>query len=158
MRNSARGFSMIEIMMVVGIAGLIAGMGAYTMSFSQGNRLTVQRADMVEAMEEARSLAAARGECVRVRIQGGVLISEAFAAAAGRRCVGPFVAPLRTIRTIDFGARDAVISQFTGGTDEIMFNTTGGLVSDRMTTFTVSVGDKAATFRIYPAIGQIRAQ
>lgn len=158
MTKNARGFSFIEMMMVVAIGGVIAGMGAYTLTFSQGNRLSVQRADMMEALEEARGIASSRAECVRVRFDGDIMITEVFAAAAGRRCVGPFLAPLRTLRTIDFAQRGATLSTFTGGATEIMFNTSGGLVNDRLTTFTVSYGDKTSTFRIYPAIGQIRAQ
>lgn len=155
-----RGVTLIELLIVVGIASILAGMAAYTLRLTNGDPLSVQKATLLEALIDARNAANLRSDCVRVRIEGNVYRSEIFAPDISRRCNGPFTAaPLRTIDEIDFGAEGMTISPFSTGSTELVFNSRGGLVVDQMVTFDMTDPQgKKAGFRIYPAIGQVRAR
>lgn len=151
------GFSLIELMLVLGIMSVMAGMGAYTFSHRSASQISVLKAELLDALLEARGLASQRSECVRVRLEGNTFAAETFAAGAGRRCNGPFATALRTLPTKDFGARNAEITQFSDGNTTIVFNTNGGVADDRAVTFELRLEKEVVRFRIFPAIGQIRA-
>ncbi len=158
LKPANKGFSLVEMMLVLGIMGVMAGMGAYTFSHRKSTQIAVMRADLLDALQEARGLASQRSECVRVRLENNSFAAETFAAGAGRRCNGPFGTALRTLTPIDFGARKAEITAFSDNNNVIVFNTNGGVADDRAVTFELRLGTEVARFRILPAIGQIRAQ
>lgn len=154
-----KGFTLIEMMVVLAVSGLIAGIAAFSIRYSGGNAFTVEKARMVEALTLARNTASLRAECVRVTIVDNIYSAETYAASAGRLCNGPFSSPVKTLDTINFADHGITIGPLNTGGTTIVFNTTGGLASDRMTTFSMSDEHQERTnIRIFPAIGQIRAQ
>jgi len=154
-----RGFTLIELMITVGIVAGLAGMAAYTISFAGGNAFAVEKARLVEGLTLARNSANLRSECVRVSIVGNVMTTESFAAASGRRCPGPFVTPIKTYPILDFGAEGIAVTPFSNGATFIVFNPAGGLAEDQLISLSMSDQHNERTnIRIYPAIGQIRSQ
>lgn len=157
--RASRGFTLAELLIVVAIMGAMAGMAAFTIRYTGGNSFTVQKAELMEALTLARNSASLRSECVRVRIEGNVYTADNFRPDTQRRCNGPFTGvPEKSHPTIDFGARNINITPFSTGGTEIVFNITGGLVQDQIVTFQMADQHERANFRIYPAIGQIRAE
>lgn len=151
------GFTLIEMLMVIVIIGAIGATAAYSMRFNGSNTFSVQKANVLDLLTNARNMAHVRSECVQVQINKGVLTAASYAADSGRTCAGPFSGPKQTLPKLDLAAEHIVISPLSTGASDIVFNTVGGLANDVMTTFTLTDNYGAkANVRIYPAIGQIR--
>lgn len=157
--NSQAGYTLIEIMMVVAIAGLLAIMSgvAFSTSTDRYNFLN-ERAKFFQALSRARTVAMTRQECVQLTLGANRIVTTRTFAPVGsdRVCTGALGAPVVTLSefrfpaTIQFGA-------FSEGDDTLTFNASGGLDSVDVVTFMLSdVRGNSAQFRIFPAIGQIR--
>ncbi|MGE3684159.1 MAG: prepilin-type N-terminal cleavage/methylation domain-containing protein [Bdellovibrionales bacterium] len=154
------GHTLFEILIVLAIIAILAGIGGYHLRFADANHLKVEASNIFDALTNARNMAALRSECVRVTNDRGTFVTEAFTPDIGTTCAGPFLgAPTRRLAHVHLEAAGITVGPFSTGQNYIVFNTIGGLAADVLITFSVS-DDKGnrMNFRIYPAIGQIRVQ
>ena len=160
MKNE-RGFSLVEIMVVVGIIGMIATMsaGSFT-SWADTSKYKTQKGLLLDALTRARNMANSRDECVRVTIDGQLVHVIGYSSVAGTcATLGP-----QTIALTDFTiAAGYTVGDFTdistGTTSKtIVFDPIGG-VTGATGPLEIYVSDAKGMkqgFRIYPALGQIR--
>lgn len=160
MRGS-KGFTLAELLIVVAIAGGLAGMAAYSIRYSGANSFSIQKATMLDTLTAARNMAHVRGECVVVAIAPitFVVTTSSYTADSARTCAGPFSGlPNKTLPSVKFGAQGVTLGPLNSGATSIVFNTLGGLANDNVLTFSMTDGKDSANVRIYPAIGQIRVR
>ncbi len=73
----ARGFTLLEMMVVVGLLGLLAAIAVPDLTPAIHNaRLRAAGDDVVSILERARRSARAEGRCYRVRVDGGALVMD----------------------------------------------------------------------------------
>jgi prepilin-type N-terminal cleavage/methylation domain-containing protein len=160
MKNQ-RGFSLVEIMVVVGIIGALVAMSAGSFTgFIQGSNYKTQKATLLEALTRARNMANSRDECVRVTIDGQLIHVVSFSSLPSPTCspLGP-----QSVSLSDFViAPGYVVSDFTpkvgATTSTLLFTPLGGVAA--MTDYIeITIADLKGNkqgYRIYPALGQIR--
>lgn len=155
-RPGENGFTLIELMIVVGLVGLIAAMA--TASFTNWTTkasFNDQKASLYDALTRSRNMANSRNECVRLMIDGQSIHISAYGFGSNGTCT-----PLGS-KTIDIP--DTVfksgftVEPFNGTSPTLVFNQQGGVEGGA--TAKVYLNDQKGTragFMIYPALGQIR--
>jgi|GEM_PF-6199089 len=157
MKMNARGFSLIEIMMVVAIMGVIATMaaGSFT-SWLKRETFADQKATLYEMLTRARNMANSRDECAKVTVTSQSISVQGYQQGTGANCADPMGNPTINFQgTIKTGY---TLENFDNGSDFIVFNSTGGLREG--TVVKIFMKDPSGVrqgFQIYPALGQIRA-
>ena len=159
--KSESGFSLIEISIVVAIAGVLAAMSIYSFR-GETSTFGADKALLRDTLVRARDMARGRVNCVLVRVDTTLLqiTMEAFQPGAGKDCAHPG-GSLLVLPPVQFST-DAQFSAFSNSGGPIgytlMFNADGGLVNGTVVSISMIHADKTATAKIYPAIGQIRVQ
>ena len=157
MRRSERGFSLVEIMVVVGIIGALAtvSMGSFT-NYTSGSNFQTQASTVFESLTRARNMANSRDECSKLTIDGQLIHVQGYASGPNANC-SPVGSP--SIALPDFVIKNGfTVGSFSSGDTTIMFNPMGGVV-DAENPFDVYITDPKGArkgFKIYPALGQIR--
>ena len=122
MQRSSNGFTLIELMVVIVLLGLVAGIAIPSFNdLIQSNRQTALTNSMVGLLSFARSEAIRRGESVTVTASG-----NAFQAQLGDGTV---------IRQLE-DAEPGQISQVTGGSNTV-FRATGLITAATNVNFTI---------------------
>lgn len=165
MRTRNAGFTILEIVIVVGIIGMMAGIGIYSMQPpSAGSLWKMEKQRLHEALMRARNMARSRNECARAVISGGNKIDvNAYPVAADGTCTSNPTAAA-TVQLTQFVFRDGVtLNDFTPGGAQVIFNPGGSLALKQpvtliMTMIDISGNNLSSLTTIYPAVGQIRVR
>ena len=118
-RRTCRGFSLVEMMIVVGLIGLLATISAPPMyRYIQSNRLATNTDRMVADLQYARAVSIANGQVIRVDSN-----------TAGYRVVNPSSGQVLRQQNFDDGLALAAIQQVRffpwGMADAAVYNITG---------------------------------
>jgi prepilin-type N-terminal cleavage/methylation domain-containing protein len=155
--NSARGFSLLELLTVVAIVGIMAALAVPSMTGWLGkSSFSDQKAVLYDTLTRARNMANSRDECVKVTIDGSTMHITPYAQGAQPNCADPLGAATIAIPDVTLPT-GYTIENFSTGSASIVFNTTGGL--REATTISIYMSDTTGNrqgFTIYPALGQIR--
>lgn len=165
--ESAKGFTLIELMVVVAITGLIAAMVVPSLpSFFNQAMLREEREKVVEFLRDARNQARTRQQCTEVEIASGSntmtrTVYESCpnlkTALRNHNAVVPASPVAGSTRTITLSPK-VQISNFNTGPSLIFVPPSGGLtaaVSSTLNLTRLSDG-KVVEFEVFPAIGTIR--
>lgn len=145
-------------MIVIALLSVMTAVGASSfMPMAERRQFELERAKVMDLLVHARTMANARRECVRAKIEDRKFIAESFSPGPGGSCDGPFAGPpIKSLTPLDI-PQNITLSEFSNGRNDVVFNMSGG-ISDETVVSIQMRDDKssAAQFRIYPAIGQIR--
>jgi type II secretion system protein H len=124
--GGASGFSLIEMMVVIVIAGIIASMVWLRLSYlAPRYRLEGATRNVAAEIQKARGQAIAEGKCVRVSFQIGARTYTVDTAAGSATCSGATFAGGTALKIEDSGSID--IDDGSGGTPvSAIFNPRGG--------------------------------
>jgi general secretion pathway protein H len=132
--DGARGFTLIESLVVIAIAALISGLVFPRLqTMVRGQEYRAARSAMVLAVRETRAIAIRSGKPAQFRVAGN---------AAGFRVADRLVQPLPNAVSLRTNARDGAISFFPDGTSN------GGRLS-------LITGDIRKDFIVFPTTGLI---
>ena len=165
MKTRRAGFTILEIVIVLGIIGIMTGIGIYSMQPpSTGSLWKIEKQRLQEALMRTRNMARSRNECTRAVISGGNKINvNAYAVAVDGTCTSD-PAAAATVTLTEFAFRDGVtLADFSVGGSQIIFNPGGSLALKQPITLDMTMIDTAgnnlsARATIYPAVGQIRVR
>lgn len=154
--GSTRGFTLIEMMVVIAIAAILAVMGIASLGVNTDkSRFMAERVKMQDLLLRARSMARNRAECISVQVNGLNVEIKAHPTVAGA-CTPPLAPPVFTAPVVTF-IEDVVIDDLSTG-NPLIFNSRGGTDYTNPTTTVLHYKAFQSTFTIYPAIGQVRFQ
>lgn len=165
--KSAKGFTLIELMIVVAISGLIAAMVVPSLpSFFNQAMLREEREKVVEFLRDARNQARTRQQCTEVSIDSATntMTRTVFescpnlkTALRNHNAVVPASPVAGATRSVTL-SKKVQISNFSTGPSLIFVPPAGGLTAAVSSTLNLTRLDdgKVVQFEIFPAIGTIR--
>jgi prepilin-type N-terminal cleavage/methylation domain-containing protein len=152
----ASGFSLLEVIVVVAIAGVLAALAAPSVqALVQTRRSSIEVAKVQAALEGARDDARARLRCIRVRKSGDATLTlDELAPIAGASTCGNTIASTET-RTFD--ARAVRIAS----NIDITFTRAGSVAGNVDVDLTIialrpDAGPRTYDFRVYRTLGLVR--
>lgn len=157
-KSDQRGFTLMELMVVVGILGLMATMSITMVGTRERDSFRFKRevASMQDALVTARNAAVTKGQCAFVSRINAQTVNIATYAIPSPCTQTPLPAP-DFQQIVQFNA-DTIVGAFVPGSP-IIFRPTGGLTIDTPARVNISSSAGAGLsndFTVYPAIGQVR--
>jgi prepilin-type N-terminal cleavage/methylation domain-containing protein len=156
--HRVRGFSLIELMIAVGIVGVLAVAAVPGLSRAVGrSRANAQVQRVREALISARNLARVKAFCVEVSVASSAITLTPRAPGAGASCTAPGAAT-STVEHYTFRDMNSEVNQVTlSPLGALMtFDTRGGVADGTVKVLNVQTPYHAARYTIWPAFGAIR--
>jgi type IV pilus assembly protein PilE len=155
-----RGFSLIEMMIVVGLIGVVAALSVPSISETvQRQRASGEFVKVSAAVERARNRAriSVCKTLVDVTPASGTMVVKSDPADTDASCTG------LASETFKFSTKLVTLNQFKLGattTNPLVINANGGLTGTAKAIMTVNspvAGTRASTIEVWPAVGAIRS-
>ncbi|MEW5852167.1 MAG: type II secretion system protein [Myxococcota bacterium] len=149
----ARGFTLVELVIVVALVGILTAIGGPSMSRAMGKqRGLMERSRVENALVAARTLAGKSEYCVKVDIDTA---AKKLTTTVHATCGGPALSS-PALPAVSLSSDISTITQFNTG-NPLEFNGSRGTTAGGPATMTVTlVSGEQYMIRVMPAIGSVR--